>query len=70
MLGEGIVSLGVCASETHARRNSNASPKIVSDTPSRSPTCSDGGAYSIVPCALRNWTWSVSSTTLEIPSSE
>ena len=49
MLGDGIVSFGVCSGAATDRRYANASPKIVSDSPIRPSTCSDGGANSSVP---------------------
>ena len=69
MLGDGIVSFGVCSGAATDRRYANASPKIVSESPIRPSTRAEGGANSSVPAALRNCTCSVSSTTFETPSS-
>jgi hypothetical protein len=69
MLGEGIVSFGVWRCDVTDRRNSKASPKIVSEMPIRPSTWSDGGANSMVPRALRKRTCSVASVTFEMPSS-
>jgi hypothetical protein len=68
MLGEGIVSLGVEPS-TVCLRNSKASPKIVSLTPSLPSTLSAAGVKSIPPSSFSKCT-TRSSSALEMPSSE
>jgi hypothetical protein len=67
MLGDGIVSFGIAAVAICCRKR-NASPKIVSDTPSLPSTWSAAGVNSISPCSLKNFTamWPAS---FEIPSS-
>ena len=55
MLGDGIVSFGLAVVVSDFRY-SNASPKIVSLTPSLPSMCSAAGVNSIVPCSLRNST--------------
>ena len=56
MLGDGIVSFGVCPSLTHDFRYSKASPKIVSDTPSLPSMRIAAGVNSMSPCSLWNLT--------------
>ncbi len=68
MLGEGIVSLGVTPSETWSRRNEKASPKIVSEIPSRPSTFSAAGVKSSSPSAFLKCTFRLSEALL-IPSS-
>ncbi len=67
MLGDGIVSFGWFV-VTVSRRNSNASPKIVVDTPSLPSTCSAAGVNSISPSSLKNLT-AMCPASLLIPSS-
>ena len=67
MLGDGIVSFGTFV-VTVSRRNENASPKIVFETPSLPSTCSAAGVNSMSPFSLWNLTamWPAS---FVIPSS-
>ena len=53
--GEGIVSLGTFRSTVFCRK-SNASPKIVFETPILPSTCSAAGVNSTSPCSLKNLT--------------
>jgi hypothetical protein len=69
MLGDGIVSFGVCVSLATDCRNSNASAKIVCETPSLPSMCSAAGVNSMSPSALWNCTDRLPGA-LEMPSSE
>ena len=69
MLGEGMVSFGVCASLATDCRNVNGRSKIVSDTPSLPSMCSAAGVNSMSPSALWNCTDMLPGA-LETPSSE
>ena len=69
MLGDGIVSFGVWPSLATDCRNSNASAKIVCDTPSLPSMCSAAGVHSMSPSALWNLTLMFPGA-LEMPSIE
>ena len=69
MLGDGIVSFGVWPSAAWDFRNSKSSPKIVLSSVTLSSTCSAAGENSIVPSALRNSTFMLSSLTVVTPPS-
>ena len=68
MLGEGIVSFGVCASLATDCRYSKASAKIVSETPILPSMCSAAGVNSMSPSALWNCTFMFPGA-FDIPSS-
>lgn len=63
MLGDGIVSFGVCSGVATLRRKANASPKIVSDNPIRPSTCAD-----IAPAAKRSRACSSSGGRRRLPT--
>ena len=67
MLGDGIVSFGTAPS-AHSWRNENASPKIVSETPSLPSTCKAAAMNSMSPASLWKETLTLSSA-VEMPSS-
>ena len=69
MLGDGMVILAVWPGVTFARRNLNASAKIVSGSETGAVTCADGGVYSKFLSLLWNETLIVSSLTFVIPPS-
>ena len=69
MLGDGIVSFGVWASEATDCRYSNASPKIGSETPSLPSMWMAAGVHSMSPSALWNLTARLPGA-LEMPSIE
>ena len=68
MLGDGIVSFGVCDGETVSARKRNASAKIGSGSEIRSATCAADGVNSMSPSSEWNFTdrWSC---TLRTPPS-
>ncbi len=68
MLGDGIVSFGVCAADAWSRRKVKASPKIVSGNEIRSWTLSAADSKSSSPDSLRKWTMSFSSVRSTPPS--
>ena len=69
MLGEGIVSFGVCPAPATDCRNAKSSPKIVSLTPSLPSMSIAAGVNSMSPSALWNFTVRLPGALL-MPSSE
>ena len=67
MLGEGIVSFGTPV-VAQSRTKANASPKIVSETPTFPATCAMGVMNSMSPCSLWKETFTLSSARM-MPSS-